>query len=105
MARTPGADKPEHPPPGIVGRGPRVEVRVTAATTESLEDAIEEGRFREDLYYRLNGWPIVLPPLRERRIDVEVLARHFLERFSKENQLPTPEVPAEVMELLTGHDW
>jgi Nif-specific regulatory protein len=83
----------------------RVDVRVIAATNESLEDAIEQGRFREDLYYRLNVWPIVLPPLRERRDDVEVLARHFLERFSKENQLPTPEVPTEVMDLLIAHDW
>src|SRR5438128_3156206 len=69
----------------------RVDVRVIAATNESLEDAIEQGRFREDLYYRLNVWPIVLPPLRDRREDLAELVRSFLARICKENQMPVLE--------------
>src|SRR5579859_69587 len=65
----------------------RVDTRVIAATNQFLEDEIEAGRFRDDLYYRLNVVPIQLPPLRERRQDIRELARHFLERQSEENRL------------------
>src|ERR1700736_245338 len=68
----------------------RVDVRVVAATNQFLEDEIEAGRFREDLYYRLNVVPIHLPPLRERREDIAPLARFFLGRYSEENKRDTP---------------
>src|SRR5438876_5667462 len=73
----------------------RVDTRVVAATNQFLEDEIEAGRFRDDLYYRLNVVPIQLPPLRERRDDIPALARHFLERQSEENRLDAPEMTAE----------
>jgi two-component system nitrogen regulation response regulator NtrX len=59
-----------------------VDVRVLAATNKRLEDEIAEGRFREDLYYRLNVVPVIVPPLRERRDDIPVLIQHFLDRFA-----------------------
>src|SRR5947199_2491443 len=65
----------------------RVDVRVIAATNEALEDEIEAGRFREDLYYRLNVWPIVLPRLRDRPEDVAVLAQTFAKRYAAENKI------------------
>src|SRR6266851_4928763 len=70
----------------------RVDTRVIAATNQSLEDEIEAGRFRDDLYYRLNVVPIRLPPLRERREDILDLARFFLRRYSEENRRETPDV-------------
>src|SRR5436305_3383442 len=68
----------------------RVDTRVVAATNQFLEDEIEAGRFRDDLYYRLNVVPVHLPPLRERRQDIPPLARHFLTRYSEENKRETP---------------
>src|SRR5205807_3791402 len=78
----------------------RVDTRVIAATNESLEEAIEAGRFRDDLYYRLNVVPIFLPPLRERREDILALARFFLERYSEENRCDPPELPVEMLKQL-----
>ena len=63
-----------------------VDVRVIAATNRELSSSIKEGRFREDLYYRLNVIPISLPPLRERREDIPVLAKYFLRRFAVGNE-------------------
>src|SRR5271166_1920397 len=83
----------------------RVDTRVVAATNQFLEDEIEAGRFREDLYYRLNVVPICLPPLRERREDVLALAHYFLERQSEENRRDPPEVPAATLERLQQYDW
>src|SRR5438128_4609812 len=68
----------------------RVDTRVIAATNQFLEDEIAASRFRYDLYYRLNVFPIHLPPLRERREDIPALARHFLTRHSDENRRDTP---------------
>src|SRR5437773_9373580 len=67
----------------------RVDTRVIAATNQSLEDEIEAGRFRDDLYYRLNVVPVRLPPLRERREDIPALAQFFLRRYSEENRRDT----------------
>src|SRR5438874_3065657 len=83
----------------------RVDTRVVAATNQLLEDEIEAGRFRDDLYYRLNVVPIYLPPLRERREDIPALARFFLGRYCEENCRETPELPREVLEVLMAHDW
>jgi DNA-binding NtrC family response regulator len=83
----------------------RVDTRVVAATNQFLEDEIEAGRFRDDLYYRLNVVPVYLPPLRERREDIAPLARHFLERQSEENRLDAPEMTADFVKMLQAHDW
>jgi Nif-specific regulatory protein len=83
----------------------RVDSRVIAATNQFLEEEIEAGRFRDDLYYRLNVVPIYLPPLRERREDIPALARHFLERYSEENRREAPELPREVIDVLLRYDW
>jgi two-component system, NtrC family, response regulator HydG len=83
----------------------RVDVRVVAATNQSLEDEIEEGRFRDDLYYRLNVVPIPLPPLRERRDDIPLLAQFFLKRSSEFNRRDVPELTSELKDALLSHDW
>src|SRR5438552_10523595 len=83
----------------------RVDTRVVGATNRFLEDEIEAGRFREDLYYRLNVVPIYLPPLRERAEDIPALARFFLERYCEENRRDAPEAPATIFDRLQHHDW
>ncbi len=82
-----------------------VDVRVIAATNRDLEKEISEGRFREDLYYRLSVIPIQLPPLRERREDIPLLAREFLERFSKSMGKTIAGVEPEVMRRLEVYGW
>ncbi|HET9804429.1 MAG TPA: sigma-54 dependent transcriptional regulator [Candidatus Acidoferrum sp.] len=82
-----------------------VDVRVIAATNKDFEKEISEGRFREDLYYRLSVIPIQLPPLRERREDIALLARHFLERFRKSMDKPIIGISAEVLRKLEAYDW
>src|SRR5262249_24030398 len=83
----------------------RVDTRVVAATNQWLEDEIEAGRFRDDLYYRLNVVPVRLTPLRERREDVRDLAVYFLKRYSEENRRDPPELTHEGLEALEGYDW
>ena len=83
----------------------RVDARVIGATNQFLEDEIEEGRFREDLYYRLNVVPIYLPPLRERRGDIPALVRFFLEKYCEENRRDPPEVPEAILERMQQYDW
>src|SRR5262245_39677558 len=83
----------------------RVDTRVVAATNQLLEDEIDAGRFRDDLYYRLNVWPIYLPPLRERRDDIASLARFFLERYCEENRRETPDLAPEILKTLKEYDW
>ena len=83
----------------------RVDVRLIAATTMDLRQAMEEGRFREDLFYRLNVVAIQLPPLRERRDDIPLLVRHFLAKYGQENRKPDLELSPEALDLLTAYDW
>src|SRR3981081_3076498 len=82
-----------------------VDVRVIAATNKEFEKEIAEGRFREDLYYRLSVIPIQLPPLRERREDIPLLARHFLETFRKVMEKPVESISPEAMSRLESYDW
>ncbi len=82
-----------------------VDVRVLVATHADLEQAVREGRFREDLYYRINVLPLELPPLRQRREDVPPLAQFFLERFAKQSGKPVKRFSAAGLERLQSHDW
>jgi DNA-binding NtrC family response regulator len=80
-------------------------VRVIAATNKRLDEEISEGRFREDLYYRLNVIPVQLPPLRERKEDVLVLARFFLRRFAAETKKSFSGITEEAEAWLLAYDW
>ncbi len=82
-----------------------VDVRIIAATNKEFEKEIAEGRFREDLYYRLSVIPIQVPPLRDRRDDIPLLARHFLERFCKTMEKPIERISPEAMTRLESYDW
>ncbi len=83
----------------------RVDVRVVAATHVNLQQAVAEGKFRDDLYYRLNVIEIHLPPLRERREDIPLLAQHFLERLSHVLGKETSAISQDALKLLIDHDW
>jgi transcriptional regulator with GAF, ATPase, and Fis domain len=83
----------------------RVNVRIVAATNRNLEKEVSEGRFRDDLYYRLKVFPLRVPPLRERREDIPLLAIHFLERYSTELGKSAGGFSQQAMELLQGYDW
>ena len=89
-----GAEKPR-----------KVDVRLVAATHADLARAVAEGRFREDLYYRLNVFPVHLPPLRERPEDIAALAEGFLDRFARENRRPPSRSPTRVREQLEAYPW
>ncbi len=83
----------------------RVDTRVVAATNQLLEDEVEAGNFRDDLYYRLNVVPIYLPPLRERRLDIPNLARHFVQKHAILNRVTVPEIHQALMDRLLSYDW
>ena len=82
-----------------------VNIRLITATNKNLENMVSEGNFRDDLYYRINIFPIEIPPLRERRDDIPALAFHFLNQFSKEMGRQVKEFSAGAMNLLMNHDW
>lgn len=82
-----------------------VDMRVIAASNERLDQSIEEGRFRSDLYYRLNAIVIDLPPLRERRDDIPLLYTHFLEEHAKLYEIAPPEITADDLSALLTHEW
>ncbi|MBC8207785.1 MAG: sigma 54-interacting transcriptional regulator [Desulfobulbaceae bacterium] len=81
------------------------DVRLVAATNRDLEQAVKEGSFREDLYYRLNVFPIYMPPLRERRTDILLLAEYFLDLFNKENNKTIKRISTPAIDLLIQYHW
>ena len=87
------------------GRTVHVDIRVIATTNVSLMEMVEKGQFRADLYYRLNVIPLSLPPLRERREDIPVLAQHFAEQFSASLGRGVPRLHAEFLDRLQSHSW
>ncbi len=82
-----------------------VDVRIIAATNSEIEKLVEEGSFREDLYYRLNVINISLPPLRQRREDIALLAQHFLDKYNRENSLNNVRMSHEAVESLLDYNW
>jgi formate hydrogenlyase transcriptional activator len=83
----------------------KVDVRIITATNRDLENAIRDEKYRLDLYYRLNVFPIALPPLRERQGDTELLAQHFVTRFAQKIGKPIPEFPPKALDLLRTYPW
>lgn len=82
-----------------------VDVRVIATTNRDLKEEVVKGRFREDLFFRLNVIPVTLPPLRHRKEDIPALAEHFVQKFNEENGFAISGVAPEAMEALTAYDW
>jgi len=83
----------------------KANVRMIAATNKDLEKAIAAGAFREDLYYRLNVFAMFVPPLRERKADLLLLADHFLEKFASEHQRPIKRISTPAIDMLTSYHW
>jgi transcriptional regulator with GAF, ATPase, and Fis domain len=83
----------------------KVDVRVIAATNRNLELAIEKREFREDLYYRLNVFPIICPPLRDRKEDIPFLVKHFCQKYEVRMGKKVTTIPSKVMDALTAYNW
>ncbi|MGA2462913.1 MAG: sigma-54 dependent transcriptional regulator [Thermodesulfobacteriota bacterium] len=83
----------------------KVEVRLITATNKDLNQLLKKGEFREDLYYRINVVPIVIPPLRERKEDIPILLEHFIKKFNAENNKNLKGVSKEALELMMNYDW
>ncbi len=83
----------------------KTDVRVIAATNKNLEEAVEEGTFRGDLYYRLNVFPIYMPPMRERKTDILLLADHFLEKYAEENNKEIRRFSTPAIDMLMNYHW
>jgi len=83
----------------------KIDFRLLAATNDDLEGMVEAGQFREDLYYRINVVPIVLPPLRERKSDLPLLVDHFLRIYCRENGKPLKQVESETLAVMEEYDW
>ncbi len=82
-----------------------VDVRIIAATNRNLEKALKEGKFRDDLYFRLNVIPILIPPLRERKEDIPLLLEHFVKKSCQENKRPLMKIASETLALCLDYDW
>jgi two-component system, NtrC family, response regulator HydG len=89
----------------IGGRPRKINVRVLAATNKDLEEEVAAGRFRIDLYYRLNVFPLLLPPLRERKEDIPLLANYFLQKYCTEEGRQVPVLSTEATDMLLHYDW
>ena len=83
----------------------KTDIRIITATNKNLEQAVDKGTFRDDLYYRLNVFPIYMPPLRERRTDILLLADNFLEKFAKENHKKIMRFSTPAIDMLMGYHW
>jgi formate hydrogenlyase transcriptional activator len=83
----------------------RTDARLIAATNRDLKSMVEEQKFRSDLYYRLNVFPIRVPALRERKGDIPLLVRHFVKEFSRRNQRVIDTIPSETMQALIRYHW
>jgi transcriptional regulator with GAF, ATPase, and Fis domain len=83
----------------------KVDIRLITATNKDLEAMVADGAFRDDLYYRINVFPILIPPLRDRDEDIALLARHFLDRFNRDLQHQSTEFSPSAMNLLANYDW
>ena len=83
----------------------KVDVRIVAATNRNLEQMVAEGKFRSDLYYRLNVFSVPVPPLRERREDIPLLTRFFTQRYARKLNRAIEEIPSTTLRALTRHDW
>ena len=90
----------------IGGKAPiKINVRIIAATNRNLQKEVDEGRFRKDLYYRLNVFPITMPPLRDRKEDIPLLINHFIKHFSRSTGKPVEHISAKAMKQLAQYDW
>ena len=83
----------------------KVDVRVICATHRNLEEMVKQGKFREDLFYRINVFPIIIPPLRDRKEDIPALVDHFIEQFNKENKRKIKGINRAALDMLMAHDW
>ena len=86
-------------------RSIRTDVRLIAATNRDLSKMVEQGQFRADLYYRLNVFPIMIPPLRERREDIPILVRYFVDKYAKAMNRKIERIPASVMDAIVRYSW
>ena len=88
------------------GSPPRpVDVRIIAATNRNLENMLQHNLFREDLYYRLNVFPITIPPLRDRKEDIPLLLRHFMDKSAKRQGVKAPELDLSSLDRLLAYSW